>query len=472
MRKFDTKIQYLTYKVIKEVAKNAWNDDLLEAMLDIPKRIVPGKSATMRCCVYKERAILGERVKIAMGGDKTNPNVIEVIEVACDECPRGGYEVTDFCRGCLAHRCEDVCRKDAITFDANQKAIIDKDKCVNCGACAKVCPYSAIINRKRPCEKACKVNAIDMQENGAAKINNDKCTSCGACVYQCPWGAIVDKAYVVDVIHLLKEKEEKKTKVYALVAPSFASQFSYAKTGQVVKGILELGFSEVVEAAWGADLVASMETAELLEKGLLTSSCCPSFVSLVEKQFPDLKKYVSHNLSPMGVMGKYLKEKDPQAKVVFVGPCTAKKMEIQRPEVKPYIDYVMTFEELQALFDSKEIEINELEEVSLDEASYFGRIFARCGGLSDAIAEGLKEMGREDFSFEPVVCDGIDACKVALLKLSKQVLSGNFIEGMSCDGGCIGGAGCLTHGEKNKIAVNRHGRSATEETILGSVKKM
>ena len=472
MRKFDTKIQYLKYKVLKEVARSRWNDERIEAILDIPKKIVPGKKATMRCCVYKERAILGERVKIALGGDRTNPNVIEVIDIACDECPKSGYEVTDFCRGCLAHRCEDVCKKDAITFDENQKATIDKDKCVNCGACAKVCPYSAIVNRKRPCEKACKVKAIGMNEDGAAKIDNSKCTSCGACVYQCPWGAIVDKSFITEVIDLLKEKEQKNTRVYALVAPSFASQFSYAKTGQVIKGILELGFTEVVEAAWGADLVASMETAELLEKGLLTSSCCPSFVSYVEKQFPDLKQYVSHNLSPMGAMGKVIKEKYPDAKVVFIGPCTAKKMEFQKPEVQPFIDSVITFEELQALFDSLKIELNELEEEFLDEASYFGRIFARCGGLSAAIVEGLKELGREDFPFEPVICDGIDECRTALLKLSKNVLAGNFIEGMSCDGGCVGGAGCLTHSEKNKLAVNQYGQEATEETILGAVKKL
>lgn len=473
MRKFDTKIQYLKYKVLKEVARRSWNDELLETILDIPKKIVSGKEATMRCCVYKERAILNERVKIAMGGDPENKNVIEVIDIACDECPMGGYEVTDSCRGCLAHRCEDVCKKGAITFDEHQKAIIDKNKCVNCGACAKVCPYSAIANRKRPCENACKVKAIGTREDGAAKIDNSKCVSCGACVYQCPWGAIVDKSYILDVISILKEKQNNPDqKVYAMVAPSFASQFSYAKTGQVVKGILDLGFTDVIEAARGADFVASLETKELVEKGVLTSSCCPAFVKYVTNQFPELLPYVSHNLSPMGALGKYIKEKDPTAKVVFIGPCTSKKMEFQKEEVRPYIDSVITFEELQALFDSRYIEITELEEVELNEASYFGRIFARSGGLSDAIVEGLKELNEENFTFQPVVCSGIDACRVALLKLSKNVLPGNFIEGMACEGGCIGGAGCLTHGEKNKVAVDHYGKLATDETILEVVSKM
>ena len=151
MRKFDTKVQHLKYKVLREVARLAWDGALLENIIDIPAIIVPGKTPTMRCCVYKERAIVAERVKIAMGGDKSDLNVIEVIEIACDECPASGYTVTDSCRGCLAHRCEDVCPKDAIVFDSQHKAVIDKSKCINCGKCADVCQYSAILNRKRPC---------------------------------------------------------------------------------------------------------------------------------------------------------------------------------------------------------------------------------------------------------------------------------------------------------------------------------
>ena len=207
MRKFDTKVQHLKYKVLREVARQAWNDTLLQNVLDIPKTIVPGKTSTMRCCVYKERAILGERVRIAMGGDKENPNVIEVIDIACDECPAAGYEVTDSCRGCLAHRCEDVCKRGAISFDHNHVAHIDKSKCVECGQCAKVCPYSAIVNRKRPCQVACKVKAISINEDNAAAIDNNKCIQCGACVYQCPFGAITDKSYILNVIDMIKKSE-------------------------------------------------------------------------------------------------------------------------------------------------------------------------------------------------------------------------------------------------------------------------
>ena len=471
MRKFDTKVQHLKYKVLREVARLAWNDALLDHVLDIPKTIVPGNTPTMRCCVYKERAILGERVKLAMGGDYENPNVIEVIDMACDECPMGGYEVTNACRGCLAHRCEDVCRFGAITFDENHVAHIDKSKCKECGACAKVCPYTAIIGRRRPCENACKIKAISMNENKAAAIDNSKCIACGACVYQCPFGAISDKSYILDVIDIIKKSENNtKYKVFAVVAPAISSQFTYAKLGQVISGLKVLGFHTVIEAALGADMVADAESKELVEKGFLTSSCCPAFVSYIEKSFPDLLPFVSHNLSPMATIAKYIKEHEAPCRIVFIGPCTAKKAEVKKESVREYVDAAMTFEELQALFDSKDLDITTLSEDVLDNASYFGRIFARSGGLSDAVAEALKEHGETDFVLKPCSCDGIEACKIALLKKSKNVLDANFIEGMACLGGCIGGAGCLTHGEKNKAEVDKYGREAFEKTISDAIR--
>ena len=469
-RKFDTKVQHLKYKVLREVARLYWEDKLYESISDIPEKLIPGKEATMRCCVYKERAILAKRVKLAMGGNKENKNIIEVIKIACDECPMGGYEVTNSCRGCLAHRCEDVCRFGAISFDEHQKAHIDKTKCRECGACSKVCPYNAITNYTRPCQNACKVGAIDMDEDMAAAINEDKCIACGACVYQCPFGAIMDKSFILDAIDIIKESEMgKKYKVYAVVAPTISSQFTYAKLGQVITGIKELGFHTVVEAALGADMVAEAESRELSEKGFLTSSCCPGFVRYIEQNFPDLLPFVSHNLSPMATISKYIKETDKSAKIIFIGPCTAKKAEIQKEEVKPYVDAAITFEELQALFDSRDIDITELSEGYLDNASYFGRIFARCGGLADAVKEGLLEQGLDDFELRAVSCDGIEECKIALLKKNKNVLDANFIEGMACSGGCIGGAGCLTHGPRDKAQVDSYGREAKEKTIKDAV---
>lgn len=470
MRKFDTKVQHLKYKVLREVARCAFQNDLQHAVYKIPQMIVTGPKATMRCCIYKERAIVGERINLALGGNPDNPNVIEVLDIACDECPVGGFEVSNACRGCIAHRCEDVCKLGAITFDANQKAHINKEKCIECGKCASVCPFSAIANNKRPCQNSCKVKAISMDEDKKALIDNKKCIACGACVNQCPFGAIMDKSYIVNVANLIRESEYNKNyKLYAVVAPSIASQFSYAKLGQIISAIKKLGFYSVVEAALGADMVASSEADELMEKGFLTSSCCPAFVDYIHKQFPTMKEHISHNLSPMTVISKYIKMTDPTAKVVFIGPCTAKKMEIKRPEVAPYVDYVITFEELQALIDSREIELDNLPLEALDNASYYGRIFARSGGLSEAVQEAILEKGREDFVLNPIACDGIEACRTVLLKASKNVLPNNFIEGMACNGGCIGGAGCLTHGDKNKNEIDSYGKEALEKTILKAI---
>ena len=465
-RIFDTRVQWLKYKVLKEVAKHAYADTLQDAYRDVPKAIIPdGAKATMRCCIYKERAVLGERVHSALGGDPENPNVIQVLDIACDECPVSGYTVGPDCRGCIAHRCEEVCPRGAITIQ-DQHAIIDHSKCVGCGKCASVCPYNAISKHTRPCENACKVNAIHMNEEKKAEIDNSKCISCGSCVYMCPFGAIVDRSFIVDVVKLLRaSKNNQNYKVYAVVAPSVSSQFNSAKLGQVISGLKVLGFYNVIEAALGADMVSLAESRELAQRGFLTSSCCPAFVDYIKKNFPAMADKISSNLSPMGAVGKFVKATDPTAKVVFIGPCTAKKMEFQLPEVSPYVDSVLTFEELHALFEACEIDLTALEEDVLDNASYYGRIFARSGGLSDAVAEAFREQDIKDFEAKPVVCNGIEECKLALLKASRNLLPGNFIEGMACINGCIGGAGCLTHGPKDKNEVDEYGRLALEKTI-------
>ena len=468
-KNFDTKVQDLKYRVLKEVARFAWQGTLLDHVMDIPNIIVPGKKPTMRCCIYKEKAIAAERVKLAMGGNPNNPNVIEVIDIACDDCPTGGFHVTDACRGCLAHRCEEACRLNAIYFDENRRAHIDKSKCVECGMCAKSCFYNAIISYKRPCEASCKIKAITMSEDKTAKINNEDCIACGACSYQCPFGAIMDKSYIINVIDFIKNSQNNtKYKVYAIVAPSISSQFRYAKLGQVIAGLKQLGFYSVVEVALGADMVSYLEGQELAQKGFLTSSCCPAFVSYIEKKFPNLKEHISHNLSPMGTIAKYIKETDPTCKIVFIGPCTAKKMEIKRDEDKGLVDVAMTFEELQALIDSKDIDLTKLEEDVLDNASYYGRIFARSGGLSDAVKQAIKEQNI-DFEVKPEICNGIEACRLALLKKTKNALDANFIEGMACVGGCIGGAGNITHGITNAAEVDKYGRLALEKTITNAV---
>ena len=467
MRNFDTEVQFLKYRVLKSVSRRAFNGTLLKELPNIPNEIIPGPKPTTRCCIYKERAIVNERIKLALGGNPDNPNVIEVINIACDECPVAGYKVTEACRGCIAHRCEVACKFGAIYFDRNQKAHIDKDKCVECGACSKVCPYSAIANHKRPCEVACKVKAITMDSNHTAVINNDKCIQCGACVYQCPFGAIVDKSYILDAIEMLKNKEE----VYAIVAPSISAQFVYATLGQVVSGIKELGFTGVIEAALGADLVAYYEAIELAEKGFLTTSCCPAFVNFIKKNFPDLEKHISHNLSPMAMIAKVIKEAHPNAKTVFIGPCTAKKAEAQKEEVKKYVDCVLTFEELIALFGSQNLDIKTLEESPLEDATLFGRSFARSGGVTEAVIQSIKEQNL-NFDLNPITCDGIENIRLVLAKANKGLIDNNFIEGMVCSGGCIGGPCALTHATKDRSLIDKHASKTSKKEILENIKEI
>lgn len=462
MRIFDTNVQELKYKVLTELSRQTWKGkDAFSVFNDIANQIVKKGEPAMSCCIYKDRAIVAERIRIALGGNEDNPNVIQVIDIACDECPEAGHVVTDLCRGCLAHSCVNVCRLNAITIDHNQKAHIDKSKCVECGKCAKACPYNAITNFKRPCERACKIDAIHMAADGVAQIDENKCIACGACVYQCPFGATLDVSSITDIIKtIISSENNEKYRVHAIVAPAIAGQFKYAKQGQIISAIRELGFFAVEEVALGADIVAYKEAEELREKKFLTSSCCPAFVKYIKIKFPELAGNISGNLSPMAETGKFIKSMDPEAKVVFIGPCTAKKSEVKDPEVNRYVDYVMTFEELQAMIDSRDIEVEKLPETELDSATYFGRIFARSGGLTEAVAEAVKEQNAEDFEFNPIVCDGVDDCKSALLRASKGLLKNNFIEGMICENGCIGGAACLSHGNADKREIDKYGEKS------------
>ena len=470
---FENKVQEVKYNVLREVAVQVWEgNDVFAEFNEVANKIIPKDQPPQSCCIYKDRAIVAERMRHAIGGSRKNNHIVHVIDIACDECPEAGYVVTDLCRGCLAHSCLDACKLNAIQIDGKQRAHIDKNKCVECGRCATACKYNAIHNFQRPCENACKVNAISMSPTGEAMIDYDKCISCGACVYQCPFGATVDVSNIVDVIRLLKDyKETNEHPVFALVAPSIGSQFLYANLGQVITGIHRLGFAHVLEVAVGADIVASKETKELIEKGFLTSSCCPAFVKYIETSFPKMTEHISHNYSPMAELGKLVKEEYPDAKTVFIGPCIAKKAEVRLPEVSKYIDYAITFEELQALFDSKDIVLKEQVETEWNQASYYGRIFARAGGLTKAVEQALKEMEHNDFEFKPVSCDGIESCRKALLMCQKENRPYNFIEGMACEGGCVGGSGNLVKYIDSPKKMEQHINDASATEILPTVKK-
>lgn len=470
--KFDSNVQKIKYDVIKNVAEYALAGNLKDNFYKIPKKIIKGPEPSLRCCIYKERAIIEERVAMAMGGDEEHNNLIQVLEIACDECPVDAYKVTESCRGCVAHKCFEACPFGAIEI-VNKKAVINKDKCRECGKCKAACPYEAIAYIQRPCIKACNAGAISIDEHKKAQIDNSKCISCGACIANCPFGAIMDKSYVVNVIDMVKKCREDGNKAYAIIAPAIASQFSYAKIGQVVTAIKKLGFHHVVEAALGADIVALKEARdfkdEIEEIKFMTSSCCPAFVQYIKKNYKNLEQHISKSVSPMIAAARLIKSTDPNAHIVFIGPCIAKKAEIEEEDLKGSCDFALTFEELLAYLDASEIYVAEQEESALDNASLFGRIFARSGGLTEAIKEVIKE---EDLNIDlkPVICNGLKECDTALKLAKFNRLAGNFIEGMACSGGCIGGPGTINHGPKSKTDVDKYGKLAAEKSIKDSLR--
>ena len=472
MRKFESNVQYIKYLVNREITERFINGTLDSSLDEIAEKLVPGPKPATRCCIYKERHIIKERAKNAIY-PQTKENVISILHDACDECPVNRFMITEACRGCLGHRCQEVCPRNAI-FMVNHHAYINQELCIECGRCKEVCPFNAISDVKRPCIRSCEIGAIQIDENKKAVIDDSKCVSCGACVHQCPFGAIVDKPFVLDVLNLLKESENNtKYKVYAVVAPAISSQFTNARIEQVITGIEKIGFYHAVEAALGADIVSyheAHEFAETIEEmKWKTTSCCPAFVDYVSKKFPELMDHVSKTVSPMVATARLIKSLDEDAKIVFIGPCTAKKMEIKMDDIKDAVDLVITFEELQAMLDAMNIELEKCEDSVLDNASFYGRLFARSGGVSEAVKQVV---GHEKFNveFKPVAADGLDAC-TKILRLAKAgKLDGNFIEGMACKCGCIGGAASLSHGPKDVTQVDKYSALSKEKNSIDAIR--
>ncbi len=465
MNSFESNVQYIKYLVNKEVASRFFQGNLeksMDSVREIAEAIIPGPKASFRCCIYKERHIIEDRVHLILEPSKDD-RVINVLDSACDECPIDRFVVSDSCRGCLGHKCQENCPRHAITI-VKHRAYINQELCIECGRCKQVCPFNAISEVMRPCIRACSVGAVKMDENRKAMIDHDKCISCGACVHQCPFGAIVDKSFVVEVLTLLRNSWNNTSyHVYAVVAPAVSSQFPNVKTGQVFAAIKQLGFHDVVEAAIGADMVSIAETEEFAEtvgeKGWKTSSCCPAFVDYVRKNYPQYMDHVSTVVSPMIAIARAIKAKDAKAKVVFIGPCTAKKVEIKQDDLKGAVDYVLTFEELRAVFAAREMEPAEFEPITAGEPSSYGRIFARTGGVSESVRRVAKLEGIEA-EINPIRCNGIEECIKAMKLASFGRLQENFIEGMACKFGCTGGAASLMHDAKGIVRINDFSREA------------
>ena len=436
----DATILRLKHDVLYEVAKAAWEGTLEEERDEIPYKMIPGPQATWRCCIYKEREIIKQRVRLAEGkcpvGMSSN-NVVQVINAACEECPIASYIVTDNCRKCMGKACQNSCNFGAISMGRDH-AYIDPSKCKECGKCAQACPYNAIAHLERPCKKACPVDAITYDEYGICVIDEKKCIQCGMCIHSCPFGAISSKTFLVDVINLIRAGK----RVVAMVAPSVEGQFGPDITMASWRTALKkIGFADMIEVALGGDMTAAAEAeewAEAYKEGKkMTTSCCPAFVNMIRQHFPTLLDNMSTTVSPMCAVSRMVKAEDPDAVTVFIGPCIAKKSEALDLSIEGNADYALTLSEARAMMRAKGVEL-EPEENSLQDGSVFGKRFGNGGGVTAAVLQCLKESG-EDAQVNVMKCNGAAECKKALLLLRAGKLPADFIEGMACVGGCVGG---------------------------------
>ena len=467
IRGLNTTVRKIRREVFEEVARLGFQgnaETLCDDMEAIPYKMVNDEKK-YRDSVYRARAVVRERLRLAMGlslrpenkpvhltagVEASNisekyyePPLMQVIPSACMACEERGYEVSNMCKGCLAHPCMEVCPREAISM-VNGKSYIDQEKCIKCGKCKSACPYDAIAKKERPCQQACGVGAIVSDEQGRAYIDSDKCVSWGMCMVNCPFGAISDKSQIFQLARALTEGDE----IVAEIAPAYAGQFGDNITPRNLKAALqELGFSDFYEVALGADIGAIAEAHHYVEKvdtgelPFLLTSCCPSWAMLAKKYFPDLIDQVSQELTPMVATARTIKQKHPNAKVVFIGPCAAKKLEAMRRSVRSDVDFVITFEELQAMFDAKDIDLTQYEaESSFHNATGAGRGYAVAGGVADAIEQCIKE-------YYPGVnvniehAEGLAECKKVLALAKAGKMNGCLIEGMGCPGGCVAGAG-------------------------------
>jgi len=466
MRGIETPIKEVRRMVFTEVAKVAFysnnvNDDI-EA---IPYKITPGDVPLYRESIYRERAICSERVRLAMGmslrpedqpvhvtsglnesniSDKYyEPPLMQVIPSACDMCEHNKYEVSNQCHGCVAHPCVEVCPKEAVSI-INGKSYIDQDKCIKCGKCKAICPYDAITKKIRPCTVVCGVKAIESDEHGRAKINPDKCVSCGQCMVNCPFGAIADKSQIFQLIQAMKKGDE----LIAEVAPAIIGQFgTNISLWKMKSALMKLGFSDVYEVALGADIGAVTEAHHYVKEvktgnlPFLLTSCCPSWSMLAKKTLPNLVETVSTALTPMVATARTIKQKHPNARVVFIGPCASKKLEAMRTTVRSDVDFVITFEELGAMFDAKGIDIHEYhDEEPIHDATGAGRGYAVATGVASAIEKCIDEYypGTEVYIEH---AEGLANCQTMLMLAKAGKKDGYLIEGMACPGGCVAGAG-------------------------------
>ena len=478
----------IRHQVFTEIAKMAYEGGDFSRIEELPYKLVPGEMGTYYNNIFLERAIIGERLRATMGLpirnfsehsllsegiDKSaidekyyDPPLVNIIKFACHACPEKRTFVTNGCQGCLEHPCIEVCPKKAISM-VDGHSVIDEEKCIHCGKCVNACPYNAIVKQERPCAKACGMNAIKSDRYGRADIDYNLCVSCGMCLVSCPFSAIVDKSQIFQTVLALKSD----TPIYAAIAPSFINQFGENVDEAHLRAALkELGFEDMIEVAIGADLCALQEAQDFLDEvpekiPFMGTSCCPAWSVMAKQQFPEYANCISMALTPMVLTARMIKKDHPDCKVVFIGPCAAKKLEASRRSVRSEVDFVLTFEEMAGIFSAKGIDPKTIDisgEIS-QASSADGKGFAVSGGVAQAVTNVIKKLDPKR-EVKVVSAEGLAECKKMMMLAKAGKYNGYLLEGMACPGGCVGGAGVVSDVKKAAKALENAKNNSSLKT--------
>lgn len=321
------------------------------------------------------------------------------------------------------------------------------------------------------CVLECIFDAISKDEDGKIFIDKDKCTGCAACVKNCESNNIIENKDVLPTLYSLKNS---KGPVYALIAPAFLGQFSKEVTpGKLRTAFKQLGFDGMLEVALFADILTLKEALEFDKNILtdtdfqLTSCCCPLWIAMIRKVYNELMPHVPGSVSPMVAAGRTVKYIHHEATTVFIGPCIAKKAEAREEDIADAIDHVLTFQEMKDLFELTEIDPLECEESERDHSSKMGRIYARTGGVSEAVSRTLEKINpNREISIRTEQADGVPDCRKLIKSIKEGERKANFYEGMGCVGGCVGGPKRIIDKEEGRENVNIYGQEATYETPI------
>jgi len=490
---YNNRAARLRREILARIASLRLQDRLAEGIERLPYEMTAPGWETVRCCVHKDRAILRLRIAARLGFDPgANDDVdrpladyardalarvvpppagLFLLQEACNDCVASPYVVTDACQVCLARPCASNCPKKAIRIE-DGRARLDASLCVGCGICAQACPYKAIIKVPVPCEEACPTGAISRADDGSRRIDREACIDCGRCVRECPFGAVMEPSRLLDAIGAL----ESGKPVVALVAPAALAQFPGGPE-RFASGLASLGFSSVVEVALGAETAAEAEAEELEEriaqgKGPLATSCCPAWTRAARTALSPIVGMVSSTPSPMVFIARAVREAQPEAALVFISPCLAKRREAEETGA---VDLTLTTEEIGAWFVAAGTELASLPERPFDgpdgrpaprPAGRMARGFGLSGGVAAAVSARFTASGKA--APRILAVNGLDKARVKELgRWAAIPPQADLVEVMACEGGCVAGPCAIANPRAAVIAAGKYADRGSESTHDG-----